>query len=151
MISLGWGKHIWNVEPQKLVTGLKLEYALLFFYGVGASLSKASALLFYSRVFRRQVTPSWFHTMVYITHGLNILWFIGNIIAILLLCKPISANWNHAAGKCSSQGIYFLGMSVPHVVIDFIILMLPLPIIWNLNCTGSRKVALTAIFVFGYR
>lgn len=39
--------------------------------------------------------------------------------------------------------------SVPHMISDVAILVLPLPLIWRLHTTLEQKVGLTAIFLLG--
>lgn len=45
----------------------------------------------------------------------------------------------------------YLAGSVPSVLIDLVILILPIPKIWGLHASLSRKFAIILILVLGYR
>ena len=53
-------------------------------------------------------------------------------------------------GYCRSADALYIGSAVPSVVIDFFVLLLPLPIIARLNMKNSRKAMITGLFVCGY-
>lgn len=40
-------------------------------------------------------------------------------------------------------------MSVPNIVTDLIMLLLPMPVIWRLKLPTKQKIALTGVFLLG--
>jgi hypothetical protein len=53
-------------------------------------------------------------------------------------------------GTCAPMNRLWMGCTIPGVVIDFIILLLPMPSIWHLQSSLSRKIGITIIFAMGY-
>ncbi|KAI1127083.1 hypothetical protein F5Y10DRAFT_243596 [Nemania abortiva] len=151
LLDNGFGRHAWALPEPQLVLVLKYVYAIYFIYTVNLALSKASALLFLSRVFPHHSRIEWFNIVVLITHALNIAWLIGFVIATILQCHPIEKNWKPwVQGTCSPTVDLCLVSAIPSVSIDPIILILPLPKVWRLHTTISRKCAVTFIFALGY-
>ena len=82
---------------------------------------------------------------------MNIAWLIGFYVAILVQCDPIAKNWNiFLPGRCSSVDALWLGVAVPSMAIDVMILLLPLPLTWNLSLSRGKKFALTIVFLLGF-
>ena len=115
----------------------------------GISLPKASVLLFYARIFTTQNRI--FRYGLWVGHALNSLWWIGAIARCLLFCSPVEKYWNiEEPGFCRSADALYIGSSVPSVVVDLYILLLPLPIIWSLSVRLDRKLFVIGVFACGY-
>ena len=79
------------------------------------------------------------------------LW-ITSALASILPCTPVSYNWDRTqqGGHClGNRGAFTIGVSVPNIVTDVLILLLPLPVIWKLQTHFKKKVALCGIFSLG--
>lgn len=151
MIHFGLGRHFGEVEPTKYLPFFTVLFAVYFTYDTALVLLKASALMFFARIFLSRQYATWFSWCLYVTHFLNIAWFLGIVFSSAFMCKPIAKSWNPTLeGKCGSTPGLWLGSAIPSVVIDLIILLLPLPMIWSLKMSTARKSGITAIFVCGY-
>lgn len=151
MVRFGLGRHLADIDPSNLLPFFTVLFAVYFTYDAALVLLKASALLFYSRIFLNKQYSTWFSTALYVTHFLNIAWFLGIVLSSAFMCKPIAKSWNPLLeGTCGSTPGLWLGSAIPSVVIDLIILLLPLPMIWSLKMSTARKSGITAIFVCGY-
>ena len=51
--------------------------------------------------------------------------------------------------NCIDTLHYFLGIQIPNIILDLVIMMLPLPYLWNLHITLSQRIALSGIFTLG--
>lgn len=152
MIPYGFGRHIWTLQPGDLPIFLKLLFASYIVFHFAIALPKVSALLLYSRVFPRHVNSNLFNGALWITHAANVAWVIGCTIATILTCEPLAEGKNKSLyGKCEPDTPYWTGTAVSSVIIDFAILIIPLPKIWTLRTSIARKAGLTMIFVLGYR
>lgn len=49
-LHYGWSRHVWDVPPDQLVTGLKFVIAVEILFVTGASLTKVSMLLLVNRI-----------------------------------------------------------------------------------------------------
>jgi hypothetical protein len=50
VLHYGWSRHVWDVPPDQLVTGLKFVIAVEILFVTGASLTKVSMLLLINRI-----------------------------------------------------------------------------------------------------
>jgi hypothetical protein len=80
-------------------------------------------------------------------------WSIGQIILILVNCVPISGNWDpNVDAKCltlpETYGIWVT--SAGNLATDVIILVLPIPVVWNLNLKKKPKLILRGVFCLGF-
>ncbi|KAI1389500.1 uncharacterized protein F4822DRAFT_427848 [Hypoxylon trugodes] len=150
-VENGLGRHLWALSEQQLDSVLKLLWVVYWVYDATLLLTKASALLFLTRIFHHHKKTEWFNVLVLITHGLNVAWFLGIIIATILFCNPIERNWKPTVpGTCGIQNNLYLGSAIPSVSIDFIILILPLPKVWHLHTSPARKWGISLVFALGY-
>lgn len=53
------------------------------------------------------------------------------------------------AGKCVSHEAVFLGIAIPHIVTDFILIAIPVPFIWKLKMPTPHKVGISMTFALG--
>ncbi len=151
MLDFGLGYHVPFVQESDIFTFLRLLWASYFLYDIALFLTKASALLFFSRLFPKHTNAPWFNWAIYVTHALNAAWLIAIIFGTIFMCDPVEKNWNpFVPGTCGPTNALWIGSAVPSVVIDLIILVLPLPKIWGLQMSRARKAGLTLVFILGY-
>lgn len=149
-IRLGLGKHVSQVSDKDLTKGLLLLYSDLFLYNTAISLPKLSAILFYARVFTTHI-DGWFRRSLWITGALLITWLICAMTSTIFECTPVSRAWfPNVPGHCIHRLHWWTGISISSVIIDLIILILPLPVLWNLQLKPVRKRLVTAVFICGY-
>ncbi|KAI1141436.1 hypothetical protein F5Y05DRAFT_261382 [Hypoxylon sp. FL0543] len=151
-IHYGVGYHIWTLPPENTAMIVRIIFAIYLTYDTALFLTKASALLFLSRLFPNHANALWFNLVRYAAHALNIAWFLGIVFGTFFMCDPVAKNWDVAItyGTCGSTSSLFIGSAVPSVAIDLIILILPLPKIWGLQISKGRKLGISVIFFFGY-
>ncbi|KAI1367185.1 hypothetical protein F5Y08DRAFT_336854 [Xylaria arbuscula] len=151
VVDLGFGQHIWAIPPSNLSNLLKALFPAEILLYVALVLAKTSALLFFGRVFQRYTNPRWFNIALWISHGLNSAWFLGLVLGLILLCNPVAKNWEPTLpGTCGKTSDLYLGNAISSVIIDVLILLLPVPMIWGVQASSARKVAITAVFILGY-
>jgi hypothetical protein len=80
------------------------------------------------------------------------LWCLGQILGIFLICVPIQAIWDpRIKGRCFKHEIVMWYVNgILHIVIDFAIIIMPLPIVWKLKLPLSQKILLSGIFGLGF-
>ena len=116
-------------------------------WAVSLTLVKVSILLFYARIFEVQG----FIVSAKIAAVFIGMWASAVILSSFLLCRPFAFNWDQTipGGKCSNQVLSYQITGVLNLVTDVVVLLLPMPYIWNLQLRLSRKFALTALFSVG--
>lgn len=80
---------------------------------------------------------------------LSHLYIIANLLAS---CVPLHAFWNFPLRRtsyCHSKDIYWSNY-ILHVATDFLIFLLPLPVILRLKIPPRQKVPLAAVFLAAF-
>jgi hypothetical protein len=108
---------------------------------------KLSILHFYTRVFR----VSAFLRASYAAMGLCAAFWTAAFFATAFFCTPPRKSWySEVPGRCGDSHKFYTGCASTDLVIDVIVIMLPMPVLWNLQMALAKKVALTAIFALGF-
>lgn len=84
---------------------------------------------------------------------LIVLWCISQILVSAFTCIPIEGLWDPTVSAvCNAIGPdpQFYMASVGNIVTDFIILLLPLPVVWKLKLRRPQKVVLFVVFGVGF-
>lgn len=118
-----------------------------FVYGLLIPTEKTSILLLYLRLFN---IHHWFRYTTYAMIAYIWAWGVSESIVAVAQCKPVAYQWNKQLdGTCIDQLAYFRWVSVPNVIHDLAMLILPVPVVWQLQIPGRQRLALLALFLFG--
>ncbi|KAJ5722823.1 hypothetical protein N7488_000858 [Penicillium malachiteum] len=148
---LGLGKHVWNTTVGHLQTMEKLLYASLIVYTFLLWEIKMAVLSFYRRVFGM-------NSLNYLAIFFSTGWFVGSLIALLLAPAPISYFWTEFNDQFTgvSTGHYrftfynwYIGNAATNVVGDFLVLIVPIPIVWSLKMRTAQKVMVSMVLFLG--
>ncbi|KAH9828664.1 integral membrane protein [Teratosphaeria destructans] len=150
-IRYGLSLHRDQFTPEEFESNvsnfLKSLYSVEPFYAACMSVIKLSILLFYWRLFR---SVRWMKWGIYITAALVTMWLIAAEVAAIIQCTPISKFWNpEAPGTCLNGLTYFKSITATNLVTDAIVLCLPMPLVWRLNASITRRISLAAGFLIG--
>lgn len=109
---------------------------------------RISIVHFYITIFRsnRIFLKIAYAVMIFVsTFGVAI--FVSDI----LTCRPLSKEWNPLQpGVCESPFVSLIAQSSCNIATDFIVILLPMPMIWGLQIATPRKIELTIIFALGF-
>ncbi|KAF2180127.1 hypothetical protein K469DRAFT_730364 [Zopfia rhizophila CBS 207.26] len=156
VIGYEWGiglhtSQILAAHGTKHINGiLKLNYSSFFLWIGCATLTKLSILLIYLELF---YCVTWFIWAVRITMGIAVISFFVTFGGLMMLCKPFEANWNPMlpGAECKmSQGDGFMFSGGVNLALDVILVFLPMPLVWTLNISKLKKVAVSAMFGLGF-
>jgi hypothetical protein len=108
---------------------------------------KLSLLLFYLEIspYRR------FRMAVY---GLIIVivgYSLASATVVIFSCYPVSKSWDVTVkgGYCVNLPVFYIANLSLNCATDFAVLVLPIPMLWNLRMPFRQKMALAAIFMTG--
>ncbi|KAL8795742.1 MAG: hypothetical protein Q9195_001793 [Heterodermia aff. obscurata] len=78
----------------------------------------------------------------------------GNFVVMfvtIFACRPIRAAWDPsvAGAKCLDLNLAYISQAIMNVITDFVILLLPMPILWGLHLDRNKKLQLIGIFMTG--
>lgn len=74
------------------------------------------------------------------------------MLIVIFNCTPIAGAWNFnlaLTAKCVDKKSFYTGGSVPNVITDLILVILPLPYVWSLHASITQRVVLGGIFALG--
>ena len=102
--------------------------------------------MLFHRIF---ITPG-FRLAIKIIGVIMVLWWIGTILADTLLCIPIEYNWNPTiSAHCGNKQLVAIIPPIPWIVTDLAILLMPLPMVWNLHLPRLQRIGLATLFMLG--
>lgn len=82
---------------------------------------------------------------------LSSVWMLINNIIIIFQCTPVKFFWNRTitGGHCIQANEYYAAAAAISMVLLIAIFCLPLPIVWKLRVSTSRKWGLALAFGVG--
>ncbi|TEY78488.1 hypothetical protein BOTCAL_0048g00140 [Botryotinia calthae] len=149
LIHLGLGRHFDTIPPAQQTTVLKAFWATYFVYDTAISCAKSSVLFFYARIFA-SANKRFMYTIL-AAQIVVFLWLFSILMMVLFTCVPVQKSWQpEIKGTCLNTNATFLGSAISNIIIDFFILLLPMPILWRLQMRRLQKTLVTGVFVCGY-
>lgn len=117
-------------------------------YGPTAFLTKVSILLILTRVFEPFKKAVVF---IYVFMALMLAYYIPAIIVKIRICMPVSYFWmgDKIEGDCLDQNSIILADAVMSVVSDLILLILPVPLGWQLQIPLGKKMRVIGVLGAG--
>ena len=113
-------------------------------------LIKLAILVQYLRIFVAMKKRNWMywtcHTLIWLSMACYGLLFLFR----LFTCTPVKKFWRPwISGNCFDEiALNFVAITI-NTVSDVIVVVVPQPIIWNLQISTKRKVGLSAIILVG--
>ncbi|CVL06459.1 uncharacterized protein FPRN_05236 [Fusarium proliferatum] len=129
----------------------KVAYAAELIYYCNQLSLKFSILMFYWRIFGQS---NYIRRSIYYMGVCIILWFIASFLVSALQCVPVQANWDPIAKqqpgvKCVDLNGFFFGTSIPNIMADLFLVVLPIPQVIKLKITTAQKVFVILFFILG--
>lgn len=106
-----------------------------------------SILLLYLRLFPK----TWLNKGSYIAAGLTVTWWVAQTFALIFQCTPVQYFWNRKIpnGHCIHENQYYAAACSISMINIIVVFCLPLPIIWKLHISRSKKWSLVIAFCIG--
>lgn len=71
-------------------------------------------------------------------------------IQAFAFCRPVSYNWNKSLhGTCHDPAVAYLLAGITNLVLDVIIVYIPMPLLWRLQMSTTKKLGISAMFSLG--
>jgi len=126
----------------------QLLFAGELVYPAVITITKFSILAMYRRIF-----PTRFMKIggVWILGGMSAAWWLAIILVVVFQCNPQHKIFDPfmLEGKCIDLTAFFLGNSIPNILLDVAILCLPVHEVWHLHLPKSQRLALAGVFLVG--
>ena len=132
---------------------MKLEWAFFLLLIPALGCIKLSFIFFFRRVFNVKPGRGIFNLATFGVAAVIVAWTIAFWFWFLLSCAPhLAARWvSHEANNaaCRTDEESDLALAISDVITDFMILLLPVPLILRLQMDLKRKLVILGIFVLG--
>lgn len=110
---------------------------------------KMSVLLLYRRLLVGPLFNRYSLAMCFVIA----LWSLSFFFAFAFQCGTDIAHWWTSAATikayCDNTNAVNLGFVISDVITDFMILIIPIPIVWGLQMSNAHKIGLTGVFLLG--
>jgi len=143
----GVGHHVASVPVATFQTWLQLSKVLEFTYTPAVMFAKLAALFLYHQVFEM---PSYRRAII----GIGIIIVLQGVVAQILafsICRPFRYFWTQAVdphdGTCGDVMLFYKTYSIPSLVTDVAMLVLPWPILVKLQMPVGEKIGLLCTFL----
>ncbi|KAH8896402.1 hypothetical protein GQ53DRAFT_819509 [Thozetella sp. PMI_491] len=144
------GSPLEFISPQTRLAGL-VQFSYQILTPLANGCYKASILFFYRHVF--VVTNRTFGHVVTVSIVIIMAWMIGYFFTFLFQCgTEVYWQWAIPAediAHCEHQISISLSLCISDFATDVIILLMPAPLVWQMNMSRLRKLAVIAMFAIG--
>ncbi|KAI1758263.1 plasma membrane protein Pth11-like protein [Xylaria castorea] len=141
-----------SAHTDQLSTIGRVQWAFVLLLPLTLGCTKASFLLFYARIFSIHKS-SLRNKLLQALVAFVAIWTVGFFLAKLFDCgSNFWANWGSVfefMTICPQTMLVTVIFCATDFAIDVIIICWPIPLIWKLNLTMFRKIAITGIFSLG--
>ncbi len=98
--------------------------------------------IFWASDFTRRAT--------YVLGTANVMFFIACLVDWAVICRPFNFYWrNDIKGICGNIQQSMLLVAVFNLILDFLLILLPLPCLWKLRMPTHRKIGVSIVFSMG--
>ncbi|KAK7704521.1 hypothetical protein SLS63_014211 [Diaporthe eres] len=136
-------------DPSKvwLKNILKLLYTCQIVYPTAIMTAKFSILSLYWRLFPTRFMKRGCIVLAILTA----MWWIAGVLVDIFQCSPVSKAFSPAMSPngCINQNAYCMGMIIPNILMDMVILCLPTFEVSKLHLPRSQRFALAGVFLLG--
>ncbi|OQE44232.1 hypothetical protein PENCOP_c002G07565 [Penicillium coprophilum] len=147
VIHYGSGQHLAALmnNPETLVHMYKWLVGAQLVYTFNLWLCRVSGIAFYARL---NQMPR-FILYLRISFAFVTVVYVAQTLIVALQCIPLAVLWGGAEGKCMGSVTVFISTSGLTIACDLLVLLLPLNIIFSLQATLVRKLALALVLCVG--
>ncbi|KAF7951481.1 hypothetical protein EAE96_006790 [Botrytis aclada] len=130
----------------------KIEWIVQLLDILELGLVKLSFAFFFRRIFSisKSILFTNLNTALIV---LVTIWTTGYFLTFLFACKGHFAQWWEGIRTertiCISDVVFSEGLAISDFIIDMFIIVMPMPMVWRLHMTRSRKLLVTSIFALG--
>lgn len=128
----------------------KTGWWTVFFYGLSLYCSQVSIMLLYIRIWNFP----WVRRVAYVLLAGVLVYNLLVMIMVLTACIPLHAWWDiplQLSGTvyCHKKAIWWANTYL-HIIFDFLVYLLPMPVILQVRFPTRQKVLLFVLFAFGF-
>ena len=145
-LHIGKAIEIYGTKEQALSRWYKILYALMFCWDWATVFPRLSIIFLYLRIFSNKKV----RIACWVLIGWALAYGLAFQFAAMFACVPINRFWNDMAhSKCINFPLFFKLSTVPLIVSDIPMLIIPIPQVWKLETTKLRRIGIIILFMTG--
>jgi len=114
-------------------------------YNFSLFFTKISILLLYLRV----LTHDYIRKVTWVTMGIVAIYNAWGLAMYLSMCIPLAKMWDPSIqGGCHPISVWW-ALTYLHIITDFIIFVIPIPVVATMRISGRQKAGLLIVFTVG--
>ena len=91
-----------------------------------------------------------FRIAILVVGAFVVTWCIVILFLSIFQTNPIDGIWYSTKPQTHvNYSKYLLGLAIPNVITDFVILVMPITMVWQLQISVRRKIGLCGVFALG--
>ncbi|PVH68619.1 hypothetical protein DL98DRAFT_375249, partial [Cadophora sp. DSE1049] len=144
----GLGVHLWNLPLTTFSPYyLRINLASTIIYCLSILFIKLSILLLYLRISPDRKFRTAVYSVIVVVVGYN----LGSAFTNVFSCTPIARSWDLSitSGSCINRPIFYFANAGLNIGTDCVMLILPIPMLWNLQMPRRQKAGLIGVFMAG--
>lgn len=117
-------------------------------YVPALAFAKVSLIILYHRIMNKRSAYRWtLYTISAIVCGYS----IAIIFALIFACSPIQRSWDSSIthGYCIDRNGLYIATAVTNIITDLALIVVPIPLVSNLQMPRMKKVGLLLMFTIG--
>ena len=77
--------------------------------------------------------------------------YLPQTFIVIFACNPVRASWDITitTAKCIPVKSIYLGGSLPNVITDAVLVVMPIPYVWRLHAPLMQRIVLASMFMLG--
>ncbi|KAK8108557.1 Satratoxin biosynthesis SC1 cluster protein 4 [Apiospora sp. TS-2023a] len=147
---LGFGLHLWDVDPANAPALLQIVYAGQIVYSLVKTLAKVAILCLIRQVFSQ---VAWIQRVVKCGFVFYFCSGVSFTTVVVLQCLPIQANWIPSLrpqSKCLDiQAVSYVAGALT-IAEDIFMIVLPLPHLLRMQMSSRKKLSVALLFGFAF-
>ncbi|KAI1866346.1 uncharacterized protein JN550_007734 [Neoarthrinium moseri] len=148
--AAGLGVHLQDImrtDPGLFALHLRLFVPAQLLWAAANTSVKFSILSLYTTIFPERR----FQLICYGTMAISLAYLVSVIVEAFALCKPVQYSWDKSiqGGTCTGENLAYLVAGITNLVIDAFIVSLPMPKLFGLQMSLSKKVGVAGMFSLG--
>ncbi|RDW71516.1 hypothetical protein BP6252_08079 [Coleophoma cylindrospora] len=137
-----------QLEPTETISCLKTTFFVELAYCCALYFIKVSIMFCFLRLSTALKDKLYKPTLICMT--VISMQFLTNMITVAVQCRPVSYFWDqNQPGSCIDTTAFFYFLNAFTIFSDIVLIILPLPSLFQVNRLPSQKFALTAVFMIG--
>ncbi|KAK7953521.1 hypothetical protein PG996_014415 [Apiospora saccharicola] len=147
---VGWGVHIYDVEPSKFKYGLQIVMIAVNLFNFASGFTKLSILsTLWKLLGASRPRLKVFVAVCGVLISLNSVIFC---LVVVFQCRPISNYWNVMAEprNCLDEAAHLLAAGIINTFTDFVVVLLPIITVMKLQLTTRNRLVVVGLFSLGF-